>query len=102
MPVPTSQAAFLENPKNKERFICGLSVKLCHTGLLVEQAHADADVLIVATALSAAADEKPVAVVGTDTDLLVMLAVRIAPTMNLYMCNKSLMIAYNIHDIRKE
>ena len=48
------------------------------------QAPADADALIVSTALSVAETPKTVIVVGTDTDLLVMLVHLSAPNMDLY------------------
>ena len=49
-----------------------LSDLLIQAGVHVKQAQADADALIVSTALSLAESIKPSVVVGTDTDLLVM------------------------------
>ena len=73
MKTTTSQAAFLANGHNKERLIQMLSVIMHQSGIIVKQAKADADSLIVSTALNLAESGNPVVVFGTDTDILVML-----------------------------
>ena len=61
------------------------------------QAPADADALIVSNALSVAETPKTVIVVGTDTDLLVMLVHLSAPSMDLYMlCSRNPFILYTV------
>ena len=74
MDSTTTQKAFHANSKNRARRIDKLSTELQRAGVLVKQDPADADHLIVSTALTLAQTErKPVVVVGTDIDLLVML-----------------------------
>ena len=74
MPTTPSQTAFLANSNNKERLIQMLCEKMLAGGILVEQADADANRLIVSTALAVAdAEQTSVTVVGTSTELLVML-----------------------------
>ena len=63
---------FLSNPRNKERFIKYLGSKLQHAGRRVLYAKADADVLIVKTAIESAENNDTV-LVGEDADLLVLL-----------------------------
>ena len=78
MPTTTTQAAFLANGNNKTRLIQTLSEKMRMAGIRVKQAEADADTLIVSTALAVAkAEELPVVVFGTDTDLLVLLVINL-------------------------
>ena len=78
-----------------------LSDLLSQTGVQVKQAQADADALIVSTALSLAESIKPVVVVGTDTDLLVMLVAQATTDMDLYMlCCKNPTTVYRVHDIQ--
>ena len=101
MQTTTTQAAFLANNHNKERLIEMLSGLLNQAGIQVKQAQADADALIVSTALSLAAPGKPVVVVGTDTDLLVMLVTLATTNMDLYMlCCKNPTTLYRVHDIQ--
>ena len=74
MPNTTTQAAFWANCNNKKRLIQTLCEIMLMAGIHVKQAEADADRLIVSTTLATAESEAlPVIVVGTDTDLLVML-----------------------------
>ena len=66
---------FLANKENKQRFIDLLSDKLeCH-GCQTDHAKSDADLLIVQTAIAAAASQpnKTTVVVTEDTDILVLL-----------------------------
>jgi len=89
MATTTSQAAFLSNSHNKERFIDVVHQKMLTAGIVVKQADADADSLIVSTALALAGSSKPVVVVSTDTDILVMLVTQVVLNMDLHMlCQK--------------
>lgn len=86
MKVSTSQSLFLNNRQNKARLITMLMVKMENSGVLCSQAPADADYLISNTALaSATVQDRPVILVGNDTDLLVMLVDKATPTMDIYM-----------------
>lgn len=75
MGVTVSREVFLANKKNKSRLIEKLTDRFMNDGIAVRQSEADADVLIVQTALEAA-QKKPhtqVYIVGEDVDLLVLL-----------------------------
>ena len=87
--MPTTQAAFISNGNNKKRLIERLTEKMLLAGIRVKQAQADADTLIVSTALSTAESEKlPVIVVGTEmTDVYMM-------------CHRNHVALFNIHDIQ--
>ncbi len=102
MPTTTSQSAFLANSSNKARLIDSLSEKMRSAGIRVEQATADADTLIVSTALTVAdAAEQSVVVVGTDTDILVMLVARASSKLSMYMlCRSNPMTMYNIQELQ--
>lgn len=101
MQTTTTQAAFLANGHNKQHLIEMLSDFLNQADVQVKQAQADADALIVSTALSLAESGKPVVVVGTDTDLLVMLVAQASTNMDLYMlCCKNPTTVYRINDIQ--
>lgn len=64
---------FLKNVENKQNFINLLSQKMNETGSCQAiNAHDDADVLIVKTAIASAADNFTI-LIGEDTDLLVLL-----------------------------
>ena len=66
-PTATSQAAFLSNSHNKNRLIEAVREKMLMFGIRVKQAEADADTLIISTALHVAESaEVPVVVIGTD------------------------------------
>ena len=55
----------------------------------------------MSTALSLTASCKPVVVVGTDTDLLIMLVTLTTINMDLYMsCCKNPTTLYRVHDIQ--
>ena len=88
LPVTTSQAEFLSNGHNKEQFISLLVAELEKYGIATDKAIGDADTLIVWTGLNAAyqCPNTRVYVIGTDTDLLVLLMGRreLVPC-NLYM-----------------
>ena len=70
--------------------------------VLVKQDPADADHIIVSAALTLAPTErKPVVVVGTDTDLLVMLISRSSSDMDIHMlCHRNLLLLYNIDELQ--
>ena len=73
MPVTVSQEKFLANGNNKSRFIAALTSILQNSGYAVRQAVADADTLIVRTAVELSRTQPNVSVVGDDPDLLVLL-----------------------------
>ena len=102
-PTATSQAAFLSNSHNKNILIEAVREKMLMFGIRVKQAEADADTLIISTALHVAESaEEPVVVIGTDTDLLVMLVARTTPSTNMYMlCRSNPTTMYNIHEIQR-
>ena len=62
----------MANGKYKARLINGLKVHLEQAGIRVKEAAADANTLIVQTAIELS-QNKDVVVVGTDTDLLILL-----------------------------
>lgn len=99
----TSQAAFLANSHNKKRLIQAVREKMPMFGICVKQAEADADTLIISTALHVAESaEVTVVVIGTDTDLLVMLVARATSATNVYMlCRSNPTTLYNIHEIQR-
>ena len=72
MPVTMRQDRFLANGKNKARLINGLKVHLEQAGISTKEAAAVADTLIVQTAIELS-QNKDVVVVGTDTNLLILL-----------------------------
>lgn len=102
MPTTTTQAALLANSNNKKRLIQTLREQMLMAGIHVKQAEADADTLIVSTALTTAeSEELPAIVVGTDTDLLVMLVAQATPSTAMYMlCRSSPTTLYNIHEFQ--
>ena len=104
MKTTTTQGAFLANRNNKRFLIDTLSGMMTHAGIAVKKAVANADALIVSTAISLAEFGVPVPVVvmGTDMDLLVMLVNRAAPNMHLYMlCCRNPITLYKISDIQE-
>ena len=85
LPTTTSQNEFLGNGGNKTRLINALTPLLENAGIIVKQAVSDADTLIVETALQRATSSQfPVVVVGTDTDILVMLVARSTACMHIH------------------
>ena len=64
-------------PHNKQGLIRAASESLHAAGIDVKQAVSYADTLIVSTALRHASEGQKVVVIGTDTDLLVMLVARV-------------------------
>ena len=62
----------LSNKTNEQRFITLLSRHLQQNNIVVINAEADADVLVVQTAIESAASNNTV-LVGDDTDLLILL-----------------------------
>ena len=73
------------------------------TSIRVKQAGADADTLVVSTALSGAElGQKPVILVGRDTNLLVVLVARVISSAQVYMlCHRNPVTVFNIHDIQQ-
>ncbi|KAL8606327.1 hypothetical protein ACOMHN_050807 [Nucella lapillus] len=103
MSVTTHQNLFLANHRNKARLITKLMPKLESSDVTCSQSPADADYLISNTALTSAnLLDRPVVLVGTDTDLLVMLVDKADPTMDVYMqfTNHPPTI-YSIHEIQE-
>ena len=72
MKVTMKRDSFLANTQNKKWFITLLWGYLEDSGCRTLQADGDADVLIVKTSISTAA-ESPTVLVGDDTDLLALL-----------------------------
>lgn len=81
----TAQADFLANAFNKTRFIDRLTSVLRAETIEVHQAAADADILIVNTAIQEANDGRHVAIVGTDTDFLVLAVALAEPTADAWL-----------------
>ena len=102
MKTTTSKKAFLGNGKNKDRLIKKLMEKFEDKELTVKQSTADADWLIVSTAMEAAQTHNIlIVVVGTDTDLLVMMVAQASPDIDLYMlCGWNPMQIYSINEIQ--
>ena len=97
MQTVTTQSAFLSNDGNKTRLISMLVQKFNDKFIKTRQAAADADQLIVETALSKSGYFHPVVVIGTDTDLLVMLISLAPPDCDMYMlCSTNPIALYNI------
>ena len=98
MKTTTTQKPVLANNKNKATLNDKLTTELQRAGVLVKQDTADADHIIVSTALTLAQTErKPVVAVGTDTDLLVMLTSQSSSDMDIHMlCHKTPLQVYNI------
>lgn len=71
---------FLANVRNKQKFIELVGCTLQEAGIPVQYAQGDADCVIVQVALESALDY-PTAVVGEDTDLLVLLLFHVKPSM---------------------
>ena len=97
-----TQKAFLDNSKNKARLIDKLTTELQRAGVFVKQDPADSDHLIVSTALTLAQTErKPVVVVGTDTNLLVMFISQSSSGMDIHMlCHRNHLQLYNIDELQ--
>lgn len=71
--IPYLQEKFLSNDSNKNKLIKILMEELGKFGFTCKQAVEDADTLIIMTAISIAAEDKTIIVVGQDIDLLVLL-----------------------------
>ena len=106
MKTTTTQTTFLAKCKNEARLIDKLTTDLRRAGVLVKQDPVDADHLIVSTALTLAQTErimerKPVFVVGTDTDLLVMLISRSYSDTDIHMlCHRNILQLYNTDELQ--
>ncbi|KAK6183990.1 hypothetical protein SNE40_006544 [Patella caerulea] len=75
------QEQFLTNEKNKSQFIAILSTRLRAAGHTVAQASADADTMIVNSALNAS-KQREVVLMAEDTDILVMIVYHFEPAMH--------------------
>ena len=97
-----TQKPFLANSKNKAILIDKLRTELQRAGVLVKQDPAVAAHCIVSTALTLAQRErKPVVVVGTDTDLLVMFISQSSSGMDIHMlCHRNHLQLYNIDELQ--
>ena len=102
MKVTTRKKTFLGNATNKDRLIKKLMLKFEAKGMCVKQSTGDADWLIVSTAMDTAeAENAPVVVVGTDTDLLVMLVAQATAEMDLHMLfGRNPLQVYSIGEIQ--
>ena len=102
MKTTTTQKTFLANSKNEARLIDKLTTYLRRAGVLVKQDPVDADHLIVSTVLTLAhTKRKPVFVVGTDTDLLVMLISRSSSDTDIHMsCHRNILQLYNTDELQ--
>ena len=100
MKTTTTQKTFLANSKNEARLIDKLTTDLRR--VLVKQDPVDADHLIVSMVLTLAQTErKPVFVIGTDTDLLVMLISRSSSDTDLHMlCHRNILQLYNTDELQ--
>ncbi|KAG1706167.1 Carcinine transporter [Nymphon striatum] len=97
MQTVTTQSAFSSNDRNKTRLISMLVQQFKDKFIKTRQATADADRLIVETALSESGNSHPVVVIGTDTDLLVMLISLAPPDCGMYMlCSTNPIALYSI------
>ena len=101
MKITTTKKSCLGNNNKITRLMVKLAIELQHAGVLVKQDPADADHLIVLTALTLAQTEwKPVVVAGTDIDLLVMLISQCSPDMHIHcaieiLCRCRPLVNYN-------
>jgi len=74
--VNLKKSDFLANNRNKEQFFQLLTDKLSEANVLCKNTVADADTLIVETAIERASSGEKVIIVGEDVDLLVLLVAR--------------------------
>ena len=102
MKTTTTQKTVFANSTNVARLIDKLTTDLRRAGVLVKQDPVDADHLIVSTALTLAQTErKPVFVVGTGTDLLVMLISRSSSDTDIHMlCHRNILQLYNTDELQ--
>jgi hypothetical protein len=85
MNINCMQQQFLGNSKNKMLFISALRTYLEVSEIKDHQADGDADRMIVDTAMNIAAIKSRVAIVGEDTDILIMLIAHALPEHDLYL-----------------
>ena len=106
MKTTTTPKAFLVNSKNKARLIDKLTTELHYAGVIVKQDAEGADHLINGLIVSMAltlphTERKPVVVVGTDTDLLVMLISQCSSDMDIHMsCHRNPLQLYIIGELQ--
>ncbi|KAJ8881673.1 hypothetical protein PR048_018159 [Dryococelus australis] len=99
--ITVSQAEVLSNGHNKARFISILSQEFNCAGLKVHQAVADAETLIVRTALQEATEGREFIVVATDTDILIMLLARADEGTSMHLLSPGSKI-YSVGDIQRQ
>ena len=86
MKTTVTQKCFLGNNANKNRLTERLIEIFEDNGVTVKQAEADADYLIVSTAIIlSVAKQRPVVAVTTDTNLLIMLIAQAPQTSDIFM-----------------
>ena len=90
MHTTTTQAGFLGNGNNKSRFVLAISSGLLDAGIHIALATADADTMIVSTALDIAFNGEIVVLVGTDTYMFVMIIARAPTNTKLFMLRPSM------------
>lgn len=99
MKVTCSQESFLANKKNTTRLISYIMTSLSSKCIVCKQATGDADYLICnsATKLAEEYEDRPVVVVGNDTDLLVILIDRSLPNLHMHYQRDAI---YNMQSIK--
>jgi hypothetical protein len=80
----------LGNGNNKSHLIPAMSSSLKETGINVKQATSDADAMILSVSLELADSVDTIVLVGTDTDVLVMLVARAPSDTKLFMFRSSM------------
>ena len=99
MRLTMRKKVFLSNPRNKQKFLHYIGGELEKSGVTVHHSAGDADYDIVSAACSMA-KRRSVAVVGDDTDLLILLLHHLTPRHHntfMYMSSKIL----NIHTLQE-
>ena len=82
MRTVTAQTSVVANGSNKSRLIQMLRKQFEQNNISSKQAEADADSLITSTALTLAkSEQRPIVVIGNDTDLLVILVSQVTQDM---------------------
>lgn len=101
-PFRSKKEVFLSNPSNKQKFIELLQNDLQKSGCCTINADCDADLLIVQTTLSQG-KENNVALIGEDTDLLVLLLhhMDLAESKEVYFLSDRVNKTGKIWDIKK-
>lgn len=85
----TAKEDFLGNKRNKKTLIFLVSSELQRIGITTLIAEEDADVPIVKTGIEQLKTRSNVIVVGTDTDLLVLLVALVPDNQSIYFCKQN-------------